>query len=529
MNEQIQRGSRRAFLRGGLVGAAAIAACGGKTDERAAASPEPAPEPEREPAAGSPTPPAPSLPDGLDPRDFVVHGLEPLTLETRRDRFGTSVVTPASLFFVRNNLPLPPESIVQQPDDWELEVAGVGQPRSVTVRELKLWGLQTVATVVQCSGNGRRFFEHETSGSQWGVGAAACAVWSGVPLKVVADRLGGVVEAARFLTSTGGEALPADVERDSVVVERSIPRAKALEDGFLAWEMNGAPIPLTHGGPLRLIVPGYFGCNQIKYVKRIAFAEDETSAHIMRSGYRMRPIGEPGAPHQPTLWDMSVKSWINGPSGMHPVTAGPLQVHGVAFSGGKGIASVEISTDGATWLETELLGPDLGPYAWRQFHRSMDLPLGTHQLFSRARDRDGNVQPERRTENDRGYGHDGWRDMGVAFEAVEGPVVVETETAGVPVVVEGPAPGSVELSADERAGRSLFTAEASPPCGTCHTLSEAATTATVGPNLNGLAPTEDRIAAAVTQGVGAMPAYADRLTEGQIRQIAAYVRRVVAP
>ena len=281
-----KRRGRRAFLRAGVLGGAAVAvACG--SEERPAADPAPEPTPERTPAPAADA----GLPDGLDPRDFVVHGLDPLTLETRRDRFGTSVVTPASLFFVRNNLPLPPLSIVARPDDWEVELAGVAEPRTVTVRELKQWGVETIATVVQCSGNGRQYFEHETSGSQWGVGAAACAVWSGVPLKVVVDRLGGPAEGMRFLTSTGGEELPEGVDRDSVVVERSIPIDKALDDCLLAWEMNGEPIPITHGGPLRLIVPGYYGCNQIKYVKRVAFTEVETNANIMRSSYRFRRCG----------------------------------------------------------------------------------------------------------------------------------------------------------------------------------------------------------------------------------------------
>ncbi|MAQ16935.1 MAG: sulfite oxidase [Sandaracinus sp.] len=498
-----------------------MAACG--SDEEPTPAPEPAPTPE--PAAQA----AQQLPDGLDPRDFEVHGLEPLTLETRRDRFGTSVVTPASLFFVRNNLPLPPASIVARPDDWEVTLEGVGEARAVTVRELKQWGVATVATVVQCSGNGRQFFEHETSGSQWGVGAAGCAVWSGVPLRTVVEKLGGAADAARFLTSTGGEELPEDVDRDEVVVERSIPKAKALDDCILAWEMNGAPIPITHGGPLRLIVPGFYGCNQIKYVKKLAFTEEETRAHIMRAGYRFRPIGESGSPDQPSMWTMAVKSWINGPSGRHPVAAGPLQVHGVAFSGGKGVAKVEVSTDGETWREAQLLGPDLGPYAWRQFTVPLEVELGEVTLYSRATDQEGAVQPELRVENHRGYGHNGWRDLAVTFAVVEGPVILEEEEAAGLGIAQGPEPGSLELSEGEQAGRALFTADAAPACGTCHTLSEAATTGSVGPNLNALAPSEERIATAITNGVGAMPAYGDRLTPEQIQQIAAYVRKVVAP
>lgn len=516
---------RRLFLRAGVLGtgAAALASLGcGRGGE----SERPAPTaPPSEPTAPAPeAAPSDALPDGLDPRNFIVHGREPMTLETRRDRFGTSVITPTDRFFVRNNLPLPPAEIVQRPDDWELRIEGVAAPRAVTVREMKTWGVETLATVTQCSGNGRQFFAHETSGSQWGVGAAACTIWSGVPLRVVAERLGGASDGRRFLTATGGEALPEGVDRASVVVERSIPRDKALDDCLLAWELNGAPIPITHGGPLRLIVPGYFGCNQIKYVAKIAFTERETDAHIMQRGYRLRAIGESGAPDQPSMWQMSVKSWINGPSGRHPVARGPLQVHGVAFSGGHGIDRVEVSTDGGTtWQAARLTGPDLGPYAWRQFTFETVVELGQAHFMSRAVDREGNMQPEHRVENHRGYGHNGWRDLGVHFDVVEGPVVIEEEVDETSRAI-GPAPGSLELSEDAQAGRELFVSEAAPPCGTCHTLSEADTTGTVGPNLNVLSPSEEQVVRAVRQGVGAMPGYGEQLSEEQIRQLAAYVR-----
>ena len=539
---------RRAFLRSGLFGgsAAALVVTGCVQRERAPAvqaqapaqPPTPAPAAATAPtAATTPTAaPAPAaaaadanaLPDGLLPRNFIVHNLEPLALETRRDRFGSGVITPLSLFFVRNNLPMPSAEIVRRPDDWAVTIEGVAQPRPVTVRELKTWGLDTVATVLQCSGNGRQFFGHKASGSQWGVGAAGCAVWSGVRLRTVVERLGGALDDLPFLTSTGGEVLPEGVEASSVIVERSIPRAKALDDCLLAWEMNGAPIPITHGGPLRLIVPGYYGCNQIKYVKRVAFTAAQTDAHIMRKGYRFRPIGVGGAADQPSMWQMGVKSWINQPSGMHPVSSGPLQIHGVAFSGGNGVRGVEGSLDGgASWRAAELIGPDLGPAAWRQFKLTAEFSAGAHHLLCRATDDAGVVQDELRVENDRGYGHNGWRDHGVHIEVVDGPVIIADETESAAKVAKAPAPGTVALSDDSKAGRALFVADAAPPCATCHTLAEADAKGVVGPNLNALAPTEAQIVNAVTKGVGAMPNYAESLSTTQIKQLAAYLRSVV--
>jgi DMSO/TMAO reductase YedYZ molybdopterin-dependent catalytic subunit len=239
-------------------------------------------------------------------------------------------------------------------------------------------------------------------------------IWSGVPVRLVAEALGGVSQGARFVTGTGGEELPEGVDPKEVIVERSIPLEKGMQDALLAWEMNGQPIPLVHGGPLRLIVPGYFGVNNVKFVKRLAFTPDETDAHIMRSGYRIRPVGESGAPDQPTMWEMPVKSWINHPSGEGSVRAGRVLIDGVAFSGTGGVRSVEVSTDGgATWQDAPLVGPDLGPYAWRQFAVAVELPAGTHTLASRATDVNGEVQAEERVENERGYGDTSWRDHAV--------------------------------------------------------------------------------------------------------------------
>ena len=354
------------------------------------------------------------LPAGKDLNNFVRHSENPLALETRRQAFGASVVVPDELLFVRNNLPTPDPYIVEDRDAWELSVTGVANPRTVTVGELKSLGVETIATVLQCSGNGRGFFQHETTGSQWLAGAAGCVVWSGVPVRTVAEALGGVTEGARFVTGTGGEVLPEGIDSSEVVVERSIPLEKGMEDTLLAWEMNGKPLALVHGGPLRLVVPGYFGANQIKYVKDLAFTSEESDAAIMRTGYRIRPIGEGGDPSQPTMWEMDVKSWINHPSGENSVQAGQVVIHGVAFGGTRSVRGVEISINGSqTWLDAPLIGPDMGRYAWRQFALEVTLEAGTYTLASRATDDAGNTQPAERLENHRGYGNTSWRDHSV--------------------------------------------------------------------------------------------------------------------
>ena len=363
--------------------------------------------------AAAPAKPLPAYLEGLkNADDMIVHSNN--TLETRRHAFGTSVVTPTQQLFVRNNLPPPDAAIVADRDAWKVDVQGVKNPRTLSVAELKTMGLDTVAMVLQCSGNGRGFFPSKPSGTQWNVGAAGCVVWSGVPVRAVVEALGGVADGMKYMTSTGGEVLPEGLDPKSVIVERSVPAA-AMQDALLAWELNGEPIPLAHGGPLRLVVPGFTGVNNIKYVKQLAFTAKESDARIMAHGYRLAPLGEKGEPTQPSVQDMSVKSWINYPVPEDgTVKAGMVQIEGVAFGGLDEVKGVEVSTDaGKTWNAARLIGPDLGKYAWRQFVVQAKLPAGKHTLVSRATDMKGNTQPQERFENARGYNNTSWADHAI--------------------------------------------------------------------------------------------------------------------
>lgn len=353
-------------------------------------------------ASDNPLPPYASWKDS---DTLIVHTNN--TIETRRDAFGTSGILPEEDLYVRNNLPAPDPRIVENPDAWEITFEGVRNGRTLKVRELKQLGIHTVAAVLQCSGNGRAFFDHKASGTQWSVGAAGNLLWSGVPLSAVAEALGGVLDGRRFITGTGGETLPQGVDPKTVIVERSIP-ISAMDRALLAWEVNGNPLSLAHGGPLRLVIPGYYGINNVKYVKKLAFTEQESDAQIQRTGYRVRPVGQKGAPSQPSMWQMNVKSWVTHP--LRQIRNGKVQVYGVAFGGESAIKTVEVSTDGGkSWSEARLLGPDMGRFAWRPFAFAAELKAGRYTIASRATDTDGNKQPEMFEPNERGYGHNGWR------------------------------------------------------------------------------------------------------------------------
>jgi hypothetical protein len=255
-----------------------------------------------------------------------------------------------------------------------------------------------MSMVLQCAGNGRRFFEHESEGPDWGIGAVGCVNWTGVSMKRVVAALGGIDRQARYATATGGEPLNPLLDKIfSMRVERSIP--------------------LRHGGPLRLIVPGYFGVNQIKYLRTLAFTSDQSDADIMRNQYRYRPVGEAAEPTQQTTWAMSAKSWIwpVGTSALHRSTT----LRGVAFGGLEPIAQVEITwDDGSHWRQVAFSDTDMGPYAWRHFEFQLDLAPGMYRVASRATDTAGRQQAEWRTPNAGGYGNASWRDHAVQVSVI---------------------------------------------------------------------------------------------------------------
>jgi DMSO/TMAO reductase YedYZ molybdopterin-dependent catalytic subunit/cytochrome c553 len=470
------------------------------------------------------------LPANKEPTDFIEHNDQPLALETVRSAFGQGPITAISQFFVRNNLPMPESQIVADSDSWQVAIKGARQTETLSLAELKALPTTTVGSVLQCSGNGRAFFPHAPSGSPWGVGAAGCALWTGVKLSTVFEYLGGVHTEARYITATGGEPLPEGIEPSSVAVERSVPIDKGLDDCLLVWEMNGEPLPLVHGGPVRLLVPGYFGVNNVKWVRQLEASVDESGNKIQQSGYRMRAIGESGNASHPSMYRMPVKSWLNGPGADgKALPPGRHQLFGVAFSGERGIDRVDVSLDGgASWQRASLYGPDLGPNAWRTFSLEADLSTGDYMLVSKATDMAGDSQPELFPANHRGYGHNGWRDHGLAVEVSEHAISAQP-------IVASPADVSVAIAAgvsgkrvekvgnEDNLGKRLFVETASPPCGVCHSLDAAGARGVIGPNLDELRPDARRIRTALAQGVGAMPAYAEQLTDQEVRALVEFI------
>jgi sulfite oxidase len=168
-------------------------------------------------------------------------------------------------------------------------------------------------------------------------------------------------------------------------------------------------LPVVHGGPVRLVVPGWAGNNWTKWVRRIIVSHDESPSFFMQTGYRMAPLpGTPGtatqpARPQPVTW-MNVKSLITWPQAGQVLPARPVEVRGIAWTGQGHVTKLEVSFDGGgRWVEATLRdGPAVG--SWRQWRLTWDAPgPGRHRVAARATDSMGQVQPKTPPWNKSGY------------------------------------------------------------------------------------------------------------------------------
>ncbi|MFW6153557.1 MAG: sulfite oxidase, partial [Halobacteriota archaeon] len=282
-----------------------------------------------------------------------------------------------------------------------------------------------VAHTMECAGNGRGQHQPETGSVQWGFEAAATAFWTGTPVSSILREHGIESPDERWLTAVGGD--PSDHDD---VFARSIPLAKAFDDCILAYQMNGVPLPREHGYPVRLIVPGWYGVNSVKWVEELRVMDsmvvddslDRPGEHAFwqQESYRIHPPGvEPdpaetidtvdtweqleGAVDHPYTFDELVMSVIGKPTGARPVPLPPaktVEVRGVAWAGDDAVDRVEVSTDGGeTWDGAELFGPEYAG-AWRLFRYDWAAEPGTHVLLSRATDELGRRQPASISEPD---------------------------------------------------------------------------------------------------------------------------------
>ncbi|QEL25881.1 sulfite oxidase [Bosea sp. F3-2] len=317
-------------------------------------------------------------------------------------------ITPIDSFFIRNNGELPE---IGDGHDWTLTIDGeVERPTVWTLAGLRQrFETVTVTAVLECAGNGRSQFSPATDGLQWRLGAVGCARWTGVRLADVLEHAGPKPSAVY----TAHYAPDRQIGKpEKAALSRGLPMAKALApETLIAFAMNDEPLPRLHGGPLRIVAPGYPGSAWQKWLDRISLRPVEHDGEKMRgTDYRMpiRPL-QPGEALDPAnftvITDMPVKSLITTPVDGFTMKVGErLTVGGFAWSGAIPLASVELSCDsGESWQEVPLQ-PGEGPFAWRRFEAEVSADqAGPLVIMARARDVAGNCQPLEIAWNPRGY------------------------------------------------------------------------------------------------------------------------------
>ena len=255
--------------------------------------------------------------------------------------------------------------------------------------------------MLECGGNGRAFFTPEARGNPWTNGGAGCAEWTGVRLADVL-KAAGVKSSAVYTGQYGADPhLSGDATKPSI--SRGVPIAKAMEPHTLiAFKMNGKDLPLIHGGPVRLIVPGWTGSTSTKWLTRIWVRDKEHDGPGMGGfSYRMAktPIvpGSKGDEKDTVILEaMPVRSVITFPADGAKLAAGTrkLDLRGHAWAGESDIKTVDISTDyGVSWKPAKV-DPPPNKYAWQRFTASVDLPAaGYYEVWAKATDSKGVTQP----------------------------------------------------------------------------------------------------------------------------------------
>ncbi len=329
-------------------------------------------------------------------------------------------VTPNHLFFVRNHARIPHFQL----DSYRLRVHGlVSRELELSLDQIKRdFASRTLVATLQCAGNRRQeLVSYKPIDDQlaWGIEAIGTAEWSGVRLGDVLAAAGISGPEAEHVAFLGLDTMLRDGQREGY--GSSIPLDKALGcEVLLAYQMNGADLPLAHGCPLRVIVPGYIGARSVKWLSEIRVQDRPSDNHFQQVGYKLFP------PHinmynvdyadGMQLTKLPVNSVIVRPQDRNLLPAGRVVVEGYAMSDGEHeITWVSVSPDGGeTWQRAEFLNePQL--WTWQLWRTEFDLAPGQHELVVRAWDSAANSQPETIASvwNFKGYVNNAWHGSGL--------------------------------------------------------------------------------------------------------------------
>jgi DMSO/TMAO reductase YedYZ molybdopterin-dependent catalytic subunit len=353
----------------------------------------------------------------LPPEWFINYGTN---AEMRWDSVaGLGYLTPNERFFVRDHTATP----LIDAKSWSLSLWGDGlrgaptqdNPITLNYRQLRSLPSVEVPAFIECAGNGRSFFASQegtpAAGTQWGLGAIGVAKWRGV-------RLAEILERARVLPGTV-DVMPQGLDADYVTggvdyghVRRPLPIAKAFKDAILAYEMNDEPLPPDNGFPVRLIVPGWVGIANIKWLGEIQVAKEPLFSYWNTTTY---VLSGPDYPTSPPLTHQKVKSAFE--LAFNATLPNQRQVlTGRSWSGRAPIRRVDISTDGgSSWRPARLRSPNPRD-AWVRWEFPWRPPgPGSYTLQARATDWTGQTQPATVPFNTGGY---------LFWAIVDHPVVV---------------------------------------------------------------------------------------------------------
>ena len=330
-------------------------------------------------------------------RPLIVLTSRPPQLETPFEVFDEGIVTPNDAFFVRYHHAGIPTAVDGDAHVIRIRGAGVGKPYELTMAQLR-GGFRPVEmlAVNQCSGNGRGLFEPRVTGGQLANGAMGNARWLGVPLRDVLARAE-PRDGARQVAFDGLDT-PLFGAGDFV---KSLDMHHAMDgEVMLAWQMNGADLPMLNGYPVRLVVPGHYGTYWVKHLSDIEVLDHTFEGFWMKPAYRVPDNDcacvEPGTAPKSTrpIGRYNVRSFITSLRDGARIAAGrETTVRGIAFDGGQGIREAAYSTDGGASWRGARLGADLGRYSFREFTFGFVPGAGSHDLRVRAWNRSGQSQP----------------------------------------------------------------------------------------------------------------------------------------
>jgi sulfite oxidase len=334
----------------------------------------------------------PRLGDSADLSKMIVRSSRPEDLEMQLSGFN-QWITPIDQFFVRTHTYTPePPNI----GEWRLKLDGVvNQPLMLTMDDLKKMRRVEMVAVVECAGNGRSFYHPRVAGTQWAFGSVGNGRWAGVRFRDVLEKAG-LKDSAQQILFDGAD-VPLGKMPD---FQRTIPVKKALHpDTLLAYEMNGQALPIEHGFPLRVIVPGWASDSWVKWLEHIEVLDHEFEGFWMKTAYRhpTHPV-EPGAAVDPKemvpVTDLNVKSVIATPAA-GSIKPGRTRISGTAWSNTSPLTRVDVSVDGGTTWKPAKLGKDKSQYAWRLWQLDWQPARATNAA--------GQTQPMEQQWNPSGY------------------------------------------------------------------------------------------------------------------------------